>query len=173
MRGKSVREPGMNQEETITDMKTVLLVTLIITTFLKTHLSAQTTTPSAEDFLYAIREVETGNCYDAPTGSCGEEGAYQFKNSVWAQHTNVSFHEVHTHYSDTVALAHYHWIIKRLKHAHITPSISKIAAAWNCGVTAVIRGKIPHSTKDYAERVSNLALDHAKNRMLETYADNR
>jgi hypothetical protein len=154
-------------------MKTVLLVTLLIITLLTPHLNAQTTTPTAEDFLYAIREVETGNCYDAPTGSCGEEGAYQFKKSVWSQHTHVSFSEVHTHYSDQVALAHYHWIIKRLKNAHITPSITKIASAWNCGVTAVIRGKIPHSTKDYAERVNNLALDHAQNRLQETYALSR
>ena len=124
-------EPGINQGKTITDMKKVLLVTLVITNLLLTHLNAQTTTPSAEDFLYAIREVETGNCYDAPTGSCGEEGAYQFKKSVWAQHTHVSFSKVHTHYSDTVALAHYHWIIKRLNHAHIAPSVSKIGAAWN------------------------------------------
>jgi len=154
-------------------MKTFLITAVIFISTLSS-LNAQTSTLSnADDFLYAIREVETGNCYNAPTGSCGEEGAYQFKRNVWSQHTQVSFKKARTHYSDTVALAHYHWIIKRLTNAHMKPSIQKIAAAWNCGVTAVIRGKIPHSTKDYAERVNNLALDHAQTRLNNTYAVNR
>lgn len=164
---------GIHPSETQSPMKPMLLIAVLLVSALSSLKAQNAPLTSAEDFLYAIREVETGNCYNAPTGSCGEEGAYQFKRNVWAQHTHISFDKARTHYSDTVALAHFHWIIKRLKNAHITPTITKIAAAWNCGVTAVIRGRIPHSTKDYAQRVTNLALDHFETRKAKLYVVNR
>ena len=52
---------------------------------------------------------------------------------------------------------HYEWIKEHLKAAGIDPNGYNIALAWNCGITAVINGRVPMQTYSYADRVNNLA----------------
>lgn len=113
------------------------------------------------DFLYAIRQVESGDRYDGPAGRAGELGAYQFRRQVWAQHTHAPFSQARTALADEIALRHYYWISDRLKAEGIFPSPWLMAAAWNCGVTAVTSGHIPRSARDYAKRVQNLVESRA------------
>ena len=111
------------------------------------------------DFLYAIRQVETGGRYDGPPGPFGELGAYQFRRQVWAQHTHVPFSQARTPYSDQVAAKHYQWIADSLRSSGVADSAWNCAAAWNCGVDKVRTGRIPRTTRDYAERVQNIIDD--------------
>ena len=119
---------------------------------------------TVDDFLYAIRQVESGDRYDGPPGSMGELGAYQFRRQVWYQHTREPFEAARTAYADTVAAEHYRWIESGLTSVGMNPTHWNIAAAWNSGLTAVRSGRIPRSTRDYANRVENLALDRAERR---------
>ena len=59
--------------------------------------------------------------------------------------------------ADQVAVQHYEWIKERLAAAGIDANSYNIAMAWNCGINAVISGRIPMQTYYYAERVNNLA----------------
>ena len=111
------------------------------------------------DFLYAIRQVETGDRYDGPPGPFGELGAYQFRRQVWAQHTRVPFSQARTSYADQVAAKHYQWIADSLRSLGVADSAWNCAAAWNCGVDKVRTGRIPRTTRDYAERVQNIIDD--------------
>ncbi len=113
------------------------------------------------DFLFAIRQVESGDRYDAPPGPLGELGAYQFRRQVWAQHTRVPFSEARTTYADKVAATHYRWIADSLRSWGVADTPWNCAAAWNCGVDKVRVGRIPRTTRDYAERVQNIIDDKA------------
>ena len=116
--------------------------------------------PSSPDrvseFLYAIRQVESGNRYDLPPGKYGELGAYQFRREVWLQHTHAPFTDARTPFADTVARLHYEWITEHLRKSGTPATPWNIAAAWNSGVVAVNSGRIPHRSRDYANRVVNL-----------------
>jgi hypothetical protein len=121
------------------------------------------------DFLYAIRQVESGDRYDGPAGRGGELGAYQFRQQVWYHYTQEPFAEARTPYADDVALRHYHWIAKSLKTAGLWATPWNIAAAWNGGVAAVRSGRLCRATRDYATRVQNLVSSRAAaRRALET-----
>ncbi len=111
---------------------------------------------SPPDFLHAIRLVESGDRYDTPPGTAGELGPYQFRSAVWRQHTDAPFSRAGTPYADTVAVRHYRWIVSRLGRNGIEATDWNIAAAWNGGVRAVVSGRIPAPTRDYATRVVNL-----------------
>jgi hypothetical protein len=111
------------------------------------------------DFLYAIRQVESGDRYDGPPGPAGELGAYQFRRQVWAQHTEAPFSQARTSLADTIAARHYQWIAETLRSSGVADTVWNCAAAWNCGLENVCTGRIPRSTRDYAQRVQNLMND--------------
>jgi len=108
------------------------------------------------DFLYAIRQVESGDRYDGPVGPRGELGAYQFRRQVWFQHTRAPFSQARTTYADAVAEKHFRWIAETLRSAGLAATAWNFAAAWNCGVDNVLVGRIPRKTRDYASRVQNI-----------------
>lgn len=91
-------------------------------------------------------------------GSKGELGPYQFRSSTWRMHSSKPFRMANDRATaDQVAVIHYEWIKNRLKSAGIDANNYNIAMAWNCGISAVINGRVPMQTYHYAERVNNLA----------------
>lgn len=114
---------------------------------------------SRADVLQAINWVE--NPFNSPQpGAFGELGAYQFRSSTWQMHTTRPFAQaIDRRCSDEVAVLHYEWIKATLERAGFEASVYNIAVAWNAGVGAVVRSRIPASTRDYATRVNNLAVD--------------
>ena len=115
-----------------------------------------------EDFLYAVRQVESGDRYDCPPGRAGELGAYQFRREVWSKYTRASFAEARTPGSDEVAARHYSWIVSQLAARGIAINPRNIATAWNAGINVVGTQRIPTTTRDYANRVANLVLDEVR-----------
>lgn len=90
-------------------------------------------------------------------GSKGELGPYQFRPQTWRLHTRRPFIQaVQRDAADEVAVKHFEWISRQLDEAGIDANPYNIALVWNCGLTAVKRGRIPRSTYRYAEQVSNL-----------------
>ena len=90
-------------------------------------------------------------------GSKGELGPYQFRAQTWRLHTARPFSlaTVREH-ADEVAIKHYEWLKVQLARAGIDPSPFNIALAWNSGVNAVLNGRVPTVSYNYAERVTNL-----------------
>lgn len=107
--------------------------------------------------LEAIHRLE--NPRDLPTpGPCGELGAYQFREQTWRMHTNLPFaRALDRRTSDFVAVKHYDWIKRGLESAGVPASPYAIALAWNGGLDRAVRGKSCAATRDYAERVANIA----------------
>jgi hypothetical protein len=107
--------------------------------------------------LEAIHAVENPSNSPRP-GRFGELGAYQFRASTWRMYTRRPFSEAtNRQSSDEVAVRHYEWLKTTLAGAGVEPSTYNIALAWNAGATAVITGRVPSSSHDYASRVDNLA----------------
>lgn len=108
--------------------------------------------------LSGIRYVETQDQPYPPRGKLGERGPYQFRRSTWRMHTSSSFNLAENReVANTVAKRHYAWIEDQLRASGIEPSPYKVALAWNAGVNAVIRGRVPAVSYDYANRVINIA----------------
>ena len=108
-------------------------------------------------FLRAVAEVETGN-NPRKIGRLGERGQYQFRLKTWRQHTRRPFGEAHhPTIAHQVASRHYDWILQTLERNGRRATPYMIAAAWNSGVSRVSSGRIPAASRDYAERVVNLA----------------
>ena len=106
--------------------------------------------------LRAINWVENPRNHTRP-GSRGELGPYQFRASTWRQHSRQPFAlAVERSHADAVAVRHYDWIRRALVEAGIDPSPFNVALAWNCGLAAVLGGRVPSVSYRYAERVSNL-----------------
>jgi len=130
------------------------------TLFVVFLLSSVGTLALASDRWETLRAI---NMVENPTnqtayGSRGELGPYQFRSSTWHMHTNKSFRLANDRATaDQVAVMHYEWIKERLKEAGIDANSYNIAMAWNCGISAVINGRVPTQTYHYAERVNNLA----------------
>jgi len=102
-------------------------------------------------------------------GSKGELGPYQFRSSTWHMYSNKPFRMANDRESaDQVAVMHYEWIKEHLMAAGIDANGFNIALAWNCGITAVINGRVPMQTYQYAERVSNLAENYHRPQAEET-----
>ena len=106
--------------------------------------------------LQAINWVENPT-NQTRAGSFGELGPYQFRRDTWRMHTRVPFSQaVDRVQADVVAVKHYEWIKRGLTVAGIDPSPFNIALAWNCGLGAVVSGRVPTVTYRYAEQVNNL-----------------
>jgi len=109
-----------------------------------------------EAFLTAIAEVETGGNSRA-VGRLGERGQFQFRGSVWRQYTNRSFFEAHNPtMSYYVAVKHFDWLVDGFRRNGRHPTPYLMAAAWNSGLTRTLSGRLPSSTRSYAQRVSNI-----------------
>lgn len=106
--------------------------------------------------LHAINLVENPTNH-ARYGSKGELGPYQFRPPTWRMHTREPFTKaVNREQADAVAVRHYEWIRQGLKQAGIDPNPYNIALAWNSGLGAVVTGRVPQVTYNYAQRVENL-----------------
>lgn len=106
--------------------------------------------------LRAINWVENPN-NQTQVGRYGELGPYQFRPATWRMHTDKPFSQaVQRAAADVVAVKHYEWIKRTLERAGVDPSAFNIAMAWNCGVEAVLSGRVPSASYNYAERVNNL-----------------
>lgn len=115
--------------------------------------------------LQAIHWVE--NPHNSPRpGPCGELGAYQFRESTWRMHTQVPFRQaIERTHSDAVAVRHYEWIRRGLVRAGLPVTPYNVALAWNGGLAATVRGRVSAATRNYAERVSNLAAQLGETRV--------
>jgi hypothetical protein len=108
-------------------------------------------------FLRAIAEVETGN-NPRKVGRLGERGQYQFRQGTWRQHSRQPFRDAHNpSVAHDVASRHYDWILQQLERSGKRATPFMVAAAWNSGIGRVTSGRIPAVSKDYAQRVVNLA----------------
>lgn len=98
--------------------------------------------------LHAIALVETGGRAHV-VGQAGERGAFQMTPAVVASAGG---------YSERHAAKELRRIEAVMLHANIDPSPYNLALAWNAGVGAVVRGRAPESSYDYAQRVRNTYL---------------
>ncbi len=135
-------------------MKKLLTTTLLLVTFL-----GFTSVAGASDRWETLRAI---NWVENPTnqtgvGRFGELGPYQFRPGTWRMHTDKPFRQANQRSAaDEIAVKHYEWIKRTLENAGVEASVFNIAMAWNCGVAAVLKGRVPSITYNYAERVSNL-----------------
>lgn len=107
--------------------------------------------------LEAIHKLENPQNSPRP-GRHGELGAYQFRSATWRMHTTMPFSQaIDRASSDVVAVKHYEWIKRSLEEARVAPTPYNIALAWNGGIGAVIAGRSPRVSHDYAQRATNLA----------------
>jgi hypothetical protein len=114
--------------------------------------------------LRAINLVENPTNHNR-MGSKGELGPYQFRSQTWRMHSRRPFSEALNRTSaDEVAARHYEWIRIGLVGAGIDPNPYNIALAWNCGLGAVVGGRVPASSYQYAEQVTNLVASFAAKR---------
>ena len=118
-----------------------------------------TTVAGAADRWETLRAI---NWVENPTnqtgvGRFGELGPYQFRPATWRMHTDKPFRmAVLRATADEIAVKHYEWIKRTLEQRGVQPSVFNIAMAWNCGVDAVLTGRAPTVSYNYAERVTNL-----------------
>ena len=106
--------------------------------------------------LRAINWVENPT-NQTQTGRYGELGPYQFRPATWRMHTNKPFSlATQRAVADEVAVKHYEWIKRNLEQAGMEANSFNIAMAWNCGLDAVVSGRAPSASFNYAKRVSNL-----------------
>lgn len=118
-----------------------------------------TTVAGAADRWETLRAI---NWVENPTnqtqvGRFGELGPYQFRPGTWRMHSDKPFHQaIQRSVADEVAVKHYEWIKRTLERAGAEASVFNVAMAWNCGVEAVLTGRAPTVSYQYAERVSNL-----------------
>jgi hypothetical protein len=117
--------------------------------------------------LEAIHSVENPYNRSSP-GPCGELGAYQFRLDTWRMHSQRPFREaLDRRRSDEVAVRHYDWLKAALESKGLEPSVYNIALAWNAGLGAVMSGRVPAVSRDYAARVENIATElHARQQQL-------
>jgi hypothetical protein len=121
--------------------------------------SAFTIKVGAADRWETLRAI---NWVENPTnqtrvGRFGELGPYQFRPATWRMHTDKPFRlAVQRQEADEVAVRHYEWIKRSFEAAGVEVNAFNIALAWNSGVDSVLSGRVPSSSYNYAERVTNL-----------------
>jgi len=105
----------------------------------------------------AIRPVENWHGLD---GRHGERGPYQITRGVWSMHMpGTPFAAARQEGPGRAcALKHIAWLARQLKAAGWPDNAHTIALAYNAGLTAVLTGKVPLESYDYALRVENLYL---------------
>jgi hypothetical protein len=109
--------------------------------------------------LEAIHAVENPRDRQTP-GPCGELGAYQFRQDTWRMYSRRAFNEaLDRRRSDEVAVRHYDWLKTSLERNGLEATIYNIALAWNAGIGAVVSGRVPAVSRDYATRVENIAIE--------------
>jgi hypothetical protein len=109
--------------------------------------------------LEAIHSIENPMNVREP-GRYGELGAYQFRAETWRRYTRLPFERaLDRSCSDEVAVQHYEWLKAGLERNGIEASVYNIALAWNAGIGAVLRGRVPAASRDYATRVENIATE--------------
>lgn len=114
--------------------------------------------------LRAINWVENPT-NQTQAGRYGELGPYQFRSATWRMHTSRPFSQaVERSAADEVAVKHYEWIKRTLARGGVEANPFNIAMAWNCGVEAILTGRIPAMSYNYATRVNNL-VDTFKERL--------
>lgn len=108
--------------------------------------------------LEAIHQVE--NPGNSPRrGRRGELGAYQFLSVTWYMHTREPFtRALDRATADRVAVDHYEWLRAGLEGAGCPATPYTVGLAWNCGLEAVLAGRVPASSHGYARRVADLAV---------------
>jgi hypothetical protein len=107
--------------------------------------------------LEAIHQLENPRDSEAP-GSCGELGAYQFRETTWKMHTEAPFtRALDRRSSDAVAVKHYDWIKAELEKRGVAATPYNVALAWNGGIKAVFDPHPPAVAVDYANRAANIA----------------
>jgi hypothetical protein len=107
--------------------------------------------------LEAIHQVENPRDLTR-AGPAGELGAYQFRRATWQMHTARPFYDaLDRQVSDEVAARHFEWLRRGLVRGGCEPTTYNIALAWNAGLGAVLRQRVPARSHFYAERVVNLA----------------
>ncbi len=132
-----------------------LLIVLLLCSALGAFASGAVASERAET-LRAINWVENPTNHTR-RGSKGELGPYQFRAQTWRLHTSKSFElAVVREHADAVAVKHYEWIKQGLVDTGIAPTPFNIALAWNSGLGAVQRGRVPTVSYGYAQRVANL-----------------
>lgn len=135
-------------------MKSPIFKSLLLVTIL-----GFTNVAGASDRWETLRAI---NWVENPTnqthvGRYGELGPYQFRPGTWRMHSDKPFRQaIQRAVADEVAVKHYEWIKRTLERAGAEANVFNIAMAWNCGVEAVLRGRAPTVSYQYAERVSNL-----------------
>ncbi|HEY0966965.1 MAG TPA: hypothetical protein VGD88_06220 [Opitutaceae bacterium] len=108
-----------------------------------------------ERFLYAVRQVETGNGWDGTPGRHGEVSHWQITPGVWRQHTALPFSLARDPaHAKAVAAKHARWLAAGLQRAGYTPTPARVGTAWNVGLEGFLRsgGRIT----DHGQRIANL-----------------
>jgi hypothetical protein len=130
-------------------LKLLLLVTIL-------GFAAQAGAADRWETLRAINWVENPT-NQTQVGRFGELGPYQFRPATWRMHTDRPFRQaIDRAAADEIAVKHYEWIKRTLAQAGVEPNVFNIAMAWNCGADAVLSGRAPSVSYQYAERVANL-----------------
>lgn len=133
--------------------KTGVLLLIILTV---SGLALGATAADRWETLRAINWVENPT-NQTKVGRFGELGPYQFRPGTWRMHTDKPFNlAIKREEADAVAVKHYEWIKKTFERAGIEVNSFNIALAWNSGVDAVLSGRSPSVSYNYAERVTNL-----------------
>jgi hypothetical protein len=115
--------------------------------------------------LEAIHQLENPRDTELP-GSCGELGAYQFREQTWRMHTAAPFSRaLDRRSSDAVAVKHYDWIKAELERRGFDATPYRVALAWNGGIKAVLDRHPPASVADYATRAANIAAEIERNEL--------
>jgi hypothetical protein len=117
--------------------------------------------------LEAIHQLENPQNSPEP-GTCGELGAYQFREDTWKMHTSAPFiRALDRRSSDAVAVKHYEWIKGEIESRGMIATPFRIALAWNGGINAVFVEHPPAAAVDYASRAANLAQYLEKSEMVD------
>jgi hypothetical protein len=139
------------------NMKMNIIRLLVTAVMIMTGVVSRLWADDRWETLQAIHMIENPNNRKQP-GAHGELGAYQFRPTTWRQHTRMPFqYALHRSNSDQVAVAHYEWLTQQLRNNGVDPTPYNIAMAWNAGIGAVVSGRVPRASRQYATRVCNIA----------------